>query len=192
MKCWPTEGDGLLQRIRRIQSGLAAGTDMTQRYGKLTITSIQPGSKNHHRMALCTCDCGGARTVRVTKLGRGLVSECARCSMETARLAGRLSRRRLPALERRIRDSYGVYSGNAARKGLPFQIPLDHFRSLVTSACRYCGEADGIRGIDRLNSGLGYSFANCVACCSICNYAKRQMSVEAFLAWVKRVYERIG
>jgi hypothetical protein len=43
-------------------------------------------------------------------------------------------------------------------------------------------------GIDRVDNFKGYEIDNCVPCCYICNYAKRDMSKDQFLAWVKRIY----
>jgi len=43
-------------------------------------------------------------------------------------------------------------------------------------------------GIDRLDSSRGYILENCVPCCKVCNYAKRNMSVNDFLNWIKKVY----
>jgi hypothetical protein len=43
-------------------------------------------------------------------------------------------------------------------------------------------------GIDRLDNNIGYVSGNCVPCCSVCNYAKRDMTVDQFKNWIKRIY----
>ena len=39
-----------------------------------------------------------------------------------------------------------------------------------------------------MDNEKGYTFDNVVPCCSICNYAKKSMSKEQFLQWIKRIY----
>lgn len=73
------------------------------------------------------------------------------------------------------------------KRGVAFDIALPLFSSLLDKACTYCGTHDRI-GIDRVDSSLGYSAANCAPCCSDCNYAKREMSKESFLNLVARIY----
>jgi len=43
------------------------------------------------------------------------------------------------------------------------------------------------RGIDRLDSTLGYIDGNCVAACTDCNFAKQSLSADAFIALAKRI-----
>lgn len=160
-------------------------------YGKLTIERLFRGGKDRRRMAACTCSCGRHRVVRLTRLTTGGIIECVMCAMGSARRAGKFGRRRFSGQEREIRDSFGGYGVNARRKGLNFQLSLDQFRQLVTSPCRYCGFSEKRNGVDRLDNSKGYLFANCVPCCSVCNYAKREMRVEQFFSWVRAVYEHI-
>lgn len=44
-------------------------------------------------------------------------------------------------------------------------------------------------GIDRLNSGLGYTVENSVPCCTFCNIAKNDRPVEDFLIWLDQLVE---
>lgn len=43
-------------------------------------------------------------------------------------------------------------------------------------------------GIDRKNSNVGYTAANCVPACRRCNLAKREDSVSEFVGWIERAY----
>lgn len=156
-------------------------------YGKLTVLRIHPGRKNQHRIARCRCACGKFRTVRMDRLYRQEVKECRWCVMETARAEGRLARKRFSVLEKAVRDSFGSYRGNAKRKKISFDLSLDQFRILVLRACEYCGEKHRPNGVDRSDNSMGYSLRNCVPCCSICNYAKRERSTSEFFAWIERV-----
>jgi len=43
-------------------------------------------------------------------------------------------------------------------------------------------------GIDRIDSSKGYTIDNCVSCCTECNYAKHEMSVDEYKSFIQRVY----
>lgn len=47
-------------------------------------------------------------------------------------------------------------------------------------------------GLDRVDNNRGHDFDNCVACCKICNYAKRDMGLEEFRSWICRIYTHFG
>ena len=53
------------------------------------------------------------------------------------------------------------------------------FKELVKHPCWYCGNSK--TSLDRLDSNLGYTRTNVVACCSPCNFMKRDSSVSSFL-----------
>ena len=66
--------------------------------------------------------------------------------------------------------------------------------------CHYCGikpnlvvkngignNIDLINGLDRINSKKGYTVDNTVTCCSQCNYAKREMDINQFINFIKRI-----
>ncbi|MDA3855349.1 MAG: hypothetical protein PF569_03760 [Candidatus Woesearchaeota archaeon] len=44
-------------------------------------------------------------------------------------------------------------------------------------------------GVDRVDSKVGYTKENSVACCKYCNFAKHTMSEDDFYKWIRRVYE---
>ena len=44
-------------------------------------------------------------------------------------------------------------------------------------------------GIDRLDSNAHYSDRNVASCCKICNYAKRDLTLEEFTTWLNRIKE---
>lgn len=56
-----------------------AGVQVGQKFDKLTVTEIEPGSNGLHRMATCKCDCGGTRNVRLNRLLHGFATECVSC-----------------------------------------------------------------------------------------------------------------
>lgn len=73
---------------------------------------------------------------------------------------------------------------------------------LIFKNCFYCGEPPKnkvfstnrknfieVNGIDRIDNDKDYSKENIVTCCKICNYAKRDMTLEDFKQWVTKVYK---
>lgn len=54
----------------------------------------------------------------------------------------------------------------------------------LSQPCNYCGHDDfswTLNGLDRIDSRCGYTDANTVACCDVCNYMKLDYSLDAFL-----------
>jgi len=79
------------------------------------------------------------------------------------------------------------YQKDARSHNREYTLTREQFRLIFQGTCAYCGEFPAY-GIDRRDNGIGYVAENCTPCCPICNYAKRDMSVDEFIAWVKRVY----
>ena len=195
--------DRLLQRDRPVRGSVAAQSDQrrahsawhrgrTQMQGaQMALTAIESfkGAKNKHPMTLCKCDCGGERLVRTTRFRLGLVSSCAACARREAAARGGLTRS-LPVDVAMNREIRGVYLGNARRRGLVFDLNEEQVTALIRSACLYCGApADPTNGIDRRDNSEGYTAANAVPCCSMCNYAKRDLTHQQFLEWAKRIHD---
>lgn len=92
-------------------------------------------------------------------------------------------------------------------RGLVFELTETEAVELVSRNCEYCGveprhydhksSHDKTRrkktrcrnGIDRVDSSLGYVLDNCVPCCWTCNFAKRNMTKEAWYAYLKRLID---
>lgn len=151
------------------------------RFGSLVVLELRRGAKNVHPTAVCQCDCGRTRQVRQSALRRRQIECCAKC---VDRWATRL---RSTAADRDLRDRESTYKCNARRKGVAWELGRQQFQALALAACRYCG-VEPARGIDRLDNSSGYTIANAVPCCATCNYAKREMSADDFIAWVGRVF----
>jgi len=94
------------------------------------------------------------------------------------------------------------YKRQASRRDLIFTLTSIESYNLFTSNCHYCNsEPNNVKkhgknknvffnyqGIDRIDPKVGYINSNCVACCKHCNYAKREMSYNEFIDWIKLVY----
>jgi hypothetical protein len=148
-----------------------------QRFGSLTVVSIQPGSKGAPRRVNCRCDCGLPYSVQATKLFHGFVVRCFDC----------LPKRRT-AEQKAFRRRFDNYRNSSRTKNHNFDFSREEFKVFYEAACTYCGFVPA-KGIDRKNNSLGYIKENCVPCCNICNYAKRDMTTEKFFAWLRRLVE---
>lgn len=81
---------------------------------------------------------------------------------------------------------------SAITRNKPWNITDEKAKELMTSPCHYCGLIDlGVRvnGIDRVNNDIGYEDGNVVPCCKLCNYFKKNYTVEQFLGHAKRITE---
>lgn len=90
----------------------------------------------------------------------------------------------------------------AVSRSLEWSITKAHVKALLESRCFYCDACpESVRhygpensllykhgGIDRINSFIGYTIENTVACCTKCNYAKNDMNITDFSQWVYTVY----
>jgi len=153
-----------------------------RRFGKLLVLKYAGRSK-----WLCRCDCGATSTPGTWNLHRGVVHSCG-CLQRTHRI--------LPGDEGSFRARYRQCQGNAVSRGYEFSLTVEQFRGISAQSCFYCGAEPqpyiaGKRaiqrvpylcnGLDRQDNQGGYTKDNCVACCAVCNYMKRTLSVGEFL-----------
>lgn len=92
------------------------------------------------------------------------------------------------------------YKRGAKNRGYEWDLSREQVEKLIEQNCYYCDEPpsnikttkNSIRpyyynGIDRTNNILGYTVENCVPCCKTCNLAKRDLTLDQFINWLKRV-----
>lgn len=138
---------------------------------------------------LCRCTtCGYEKEKQGDQIRYKATYGCWNCRNE---------RLRLP--DAAFRDLRRRYQAGAKIRGIAWEITDDTFRMLIKRECFYCGappelsfmyghvEAFLYNGVDRVDSANGYTPNNVVACCEICNKAKRDMSLADFQAWLRRV-----
>lgn len=74
---------------------------------------------------------------------------------------------------------------SARHRNIDMSLTRDEVDAMGIQPCHYCGEDPielGTRfGVDRVDNEKGYTTENCVSCCTFCNYAKRNLSVDDFL-----------
>lgn len=86
-----------------------------------------------------------------------------------------------------IDPQYISYYKRAESKKLPFELSTEEFIELRDSKCEYCGQIKA-KGIDRINSSLGYIKSNCLPCCTKCNMMKYTYSKKEFISHVGKIF----
>lgn len=96
---------------------------------------------------------------------------------------------------------------SARRRDIEWRLTADEANALIEADCHYCGKESraltaargkghhaspvGLNGIDRVDSGAGYTIENVVSCCKQCNFAKHSLTMPEFLEWLRRVSSRL-
>ena len=165
------------------------------KFGKLTVLNQGPyKTTGRNRVTWdCMCECGNKHNVSASNLKGGNVKTCG-CGFK------------LPKGEASFNRVLNHYKQNSKRRGYSFDINKSDFRNMIVSNCYYCGQEPSMvqkpakgnnggfiyNGIDRIDNDLGYSVANCVTCCNICNKAKGTMTKQEFFNWIEKVYGMIS
>src|SRR5260370_1181313 len=93
---------------------------------------------------------------------------------------------------------YTSYQKSAAQRSHVFALSKERFAALVSESGSYCGRAPMrkvgacfFRGIDRIDSTLGYIEGNVRPCCGTYNRAKWRMSEQVCIAWILRAADHL-
>ncbi len=168
-----------------------------QRFGRLVVVA-RHGSRGTAATWACACDCGNTKVVTSNAL-RGRYTQSCGCSRRTGPNSRPTYTCRLPPGEAARAGLLMDYRSSAAKRGLSWTISDEEFFALTRSDCAYCGVSPyrtrrvsrngsySFNGVDRVNNGSGYETGNVVPCCSVCNHAKRDMTRDAFMAWIARL-----
>lgn len=92
--------------------------------------------------------------------------------------------------ERRIK----VIKTSATLRGVHFEdAEMDVMEAKMVYACHYCGyepaPGETVNSLDRVDSDAGYTDANTVACCGVCNAMKGPLHVDVFVANVRAIHD---
>ena len=168
-----------------------------QRFGNLTIIKKEGYTKHRNVRWLCICDCGGKTIASQGNLKQGHVKSCG-CAFRTARIR---QFKIHPDGEAAFNALYCSYKIAAKKHNLEWALTKREVSLLTQMPCYYCGQEPTqifgknryngsflYNGIDRIESNHGYLNDNVVSCCGKCNFAKRKMSLEEFLALVNGIF----
>lgn len=167
------------------------------KFGRLTVQSIDSVGTNNKTHYLCQCECGNTTKVTASNLGAGKVKSCG-----CWRRDFNAKKRKAPGIAA-LNALYHSYRKRALEKlQITFDLTIEKFTEITQQPCFYCGiepsntyKRDSksygsyiYNGVDRLDNTQGYVENNVVACCKVCNYAKRTQTLAQFYTWVRRVY----
>jgi hypothetical protein len=162
-----------------------------KKFGSWVVLDTYDGGQNGEFLR-CQCDCGKISYLNPYHLKQGLSTRCRSCASSSHNYKTELTG------PHRI---YNQYKYQANRRGIEFDLTFSEVRFLIQCKCSYCGISpsqvwrSGLRipylytGIDRVNNDLGYTGANVVPCCGICNHMKKDLNKEEFLSHIKRIAE---
>jgi len=165
-----------------------------QRFGHWTVES-RAGDQGGEVYWECRCDCGQPGVVSGYQLRKGESTQCVTCGKKEGGKA-----RSLPGGRGARNQILFAAKTGAKERGLVWGLDDETFDLLSHSPCHYCGcppsqiakgvglAADFIyNGIDRKDNGQGYTKENSVACCWTCNWWKRDLTEEAFIAHAMKI-----
>jgi hypothetical protein len=180
---------------------MAKFNDITgQRFGKLTV--LRRGStKNTKIHWLCQCDCGKTKEISGYHLTRKATISTKSCGclwLASISLSGD---------EGSFNGLYHNYMLGAKSRKHEFCLSKEQFRAIASDFCFYCGAAPKpfysiqrkteaepfiTNGIDRVDNTIGYVKENCVPCCGVCNFMKRDMSASEFRTHIRKIAIHVG
>lgn len=91
---------------------------------------------------------------------------------------------------------YRKYQHGAKARGYAFELTPSEFLSLCTSDCTYCGRPPqphyrwsnvALGGVDRIDNDKGYTSDNSCACCTVCNFIKKDTAISVWQDFLGRV-----
>lgn len=164
-----------------------------QTFGRwLVLEATAKRSRNGTLYYLCKCICGNTKEVNRLYLTNGESTSCG-CVHKYRDGLGN------------ARNMFNHYIRNAANRSITFDLTFDAWYNLTQQNCYYCGVAPSsyhapngyktrwcYNGVDRRNSDLAYTSDNCVPCCKQCNYAKRDLTEQEYLAHCLRIVKHHG
>lgn len=168
--------------------------------GDITVERFEPSRGYYHMVCKCGKELRGSAsfvTTKVNTYNKHSYTGCQLCWNKY--LATRVEYNS----DEYFHDIYKRYTRRGRDLNIEFALTKEQCTQLFKSPCYYCGELPKIRslaitklknkliesnGIDRLQSNLGYTVENTVACCKSCNYAKHILNYDQFIDKVKKIY----
>lgn len=181
-----------------------------KRFGKLLVLNDHKRIKNCIQWK-CLCDCGAIKYIRSNSLVSGNTASCGCCEHHEHK------NRKFNPKDASYRAKASSYKAHAKRRKITWDITIEEAASLLKSDCFYCGSEPSTKfnsiknrrtyeasrskttqehidtgeilrnGVDRIHNDLGYTRENSVPCCSFCNFAKNDRSLQDFYAWIDRL-----
>ena len=86
--------------------------------------------------------------------------------------------------------NYSKFIYESKNRNINNTISKETYELLISLPCTYCKNnfVNGSRGIDRIDSTIGYIYGNITPCCYTCNVMKNILSQEEFFKHLKKIY----
>jgi hypothetical protein len=185
--------------------------DLTgKKFGRWTV--IAPSTRRNPSKKLqwkCKCDCGKVKFVAGETLRSGQSKSCGCLYLERSAALGRTNTQpRAPKGKAGFTAFREQYKSGAKKRGIQWLLSDDELREVSIKNCFYCNlppekaRLPGLKkssrikpetrahgafksnGIDRIDNSRHYTADNIVACCSRCNEAKMDLTLEQFSIWI--------
>lgn len=182
-----------------------------QKFSRLLVIDKAPNVGNRTCWN-CLCDCGVQKTIAAQSLIMGLTKSCGCLRRERVSEGKRKSQGASG-----LTSLFTSYRKRAKEHNRPMTLTREEFEELTRRNCSYCGDAPSsvrtlkrwkgrqieaavraqqhsayiYNGLDRLDSSLGYTKENSVACCTKCNRAKNDMPVSEFREHVTKMFTHL-
>jgi hypothetical protein len=82
---------------------------------------------------------------------------------------------------------YVSYKSAAKGRNILFNITKEEFGEFWQKPCEYCGSPIDTIGLDRIDNNIGYELTNLKSCCLVCNYIKKDNTLEYFTKQVIKI-----
>jgi len=86
-----------------------------------------------------------------------------------------------------VEGRYNIYKKNARKRNIDFNLTFQDFKTLTSQPCSYCGDSQGLIGIDRIDSQKGYNKNNCTPACKYCNLMKLDYDLDFWLKHMEQI-----
>lgn len=90
------------------------------------------------------------------------------------------------------RQRYNSYKCRANNKKHVFALTFNDFMQYWQKPCTYCGDDINTIGLDRINSGIGYTKKNITPCCAMCNRMKLDHTANDFISHCEKILNHTG
>lgn len=170
-----------LKKYQKLKPGM--------KFGKLLLILFD----KNKRKWLCKCDCGNETYAHGTDMKSGKHLGC-KCSNYGPQI-----NRRLPNNLGPKNEIFRRYKSRSKKKKIQFNITFDQFIKMIEQNCFYCGSEPLSKlsknyveymynTIDRIDNNKGYTYDNVVTCCHMCNFSKRENSLNEWKNWILQIY----
>ena len=92
------------------------------------------------------------------------------------------------AYNRKVAGKWRSIKSSSKVREIELSLTREDFEKLTSGNCAYCGDSRSPLGIDRIDNSKGYTLENSTSCCKICNYMKKNLSVENFISHITKIY----